>query len=62
MDLPPRLKFVYSAVLDDNLLMYLHLIQTTEELVEQWSELEFSWAGKPFKLRIPESDRYYHGS
>lgn len=61
MDLPRRLKFVYYIVLDDSHSMHLHHTQTIEELVEQWNELEFTWAGKPFKLRIPESDRYYHG-
>ncbi|KJA27154.1 hypothetical protein HYPSUDRAFT_198438 [Hypholoma sublateritium FD-334 SS-4] len=34
-------------------------IETTEDVVEQWNELEFTWAGKPFKLRIPESDRLF---
>jgi hypothetical protein len=33
-------------------------VQSSEEPVERWNEFEFSWAGKSYKITIPESDRY----
>ncbi|KAF9482815.1 HAD-superfamily subfamily IIID h [Pholiota conissans] len=34
-------------------------INSSEEPVEKWSELQFSWAGKTYKISVPDSDRLY---
>ncbi|KAF8965209.1 HAD-like domain-containing protein [Flammula alnicola] len=34
-------------------------IETTEEVVERWNDLQFTWASKSFKIDIADSDRLF---